>query len=174
MQIWIYNNICIQEALIMSRHQTDVIDAAACDFSSNTIDKKQSQEMQERTEPRALEKKIHWNKWYLHEISNDPSNTLGREYTPQAPIFDPGSLWSNACHSPCNLQWLGQSWGTHLHLPLGQPLLSGPLANVIRVTSLEGYSGHGPLTKADLPTNSPSQPASTCLFKVFKKKKKKS
>lgn len=129
--------------------------------------------MQERTEPRALEKKIHWNKWYLHEISNDPSNTLGREYTPQAPIFDPGSLWSNACHSPCNLQWLGQSWGTHLHLPLGQPLLSGPLANVIRVTSLEGYSGHGPLTKADLPTNSPSQPASTCLFKVFNKKKKK-
>lgn len=69
---------------------------------------------------------------------------------------------------PCNLQWLGQSWGTHLHLPLGQPLLSGPLANVIRVTSLEGYSGHGPLTKADLPTNSP--PASTSLFKVLKKK----
>ena len=77
----------------------------------------------------------------------------------------------HACHSPCCLRWLGQSSGTHLHLPLGQPLLSGPLANVIRVTSLEGYSGHGPLTKADLPTNSPSQPASTSLFKVLKKKK---
>lgn len=76
----------------------------------------------------------------------------------------------NACHSPCCLWWLGESWGTHLHLPLGQPLLSGPLANVIRVTSLEGYSGHGPLTKADLPTNSPSQPASTSLFKVLQKK----
>lgn len=74
-----------------------------------------------------------------------------------------------ACHSPCCFLWLGQSYGTHLHLPLGQPLLSGPLANVIRVTSLEGYSGHGPLTKADLPTNSPSQPASTSLFKVLKK-----
>lgn len=70
----------------------------------------------------------------------------------------------------CDLRWLGRSWGTHLHLPLGQPFLSGPLANVIRVTSLEGYSGHGPLTKADLPTNSP--PASTCLFMLFKKKKK--
>lgn len=76
----------------------------------------------------------------------------------------------NACHSSCRLWWLGQSWGTHLHLPLGQQLLSGPLANVIRVTSLEGYSGHGPLTKADLPTNSPSQPASTSLFKALKKK----
>lgn len=73
----------------------------------------------------------------------------------------------HACHSP--LARYG-GWGTHLHLPLGQPLLSGPLANVIRVTSLEGYSGHGPLTKADLPTNSPSQPASTSLFKVLKKK----
>lgn len=74
-------------------------------------------------------------------------------------------------HSPCNLRWLGQSWGTHLQLPLGQPLLPGPLANVIRVTSLEGYSGHGPLTKADLPTNSPSQPASTSLFRVLDTKK---
>lgn len=42
--------------------------------------------MQELTEPVALE--IHGNKWYLHEISNDPSNTLGREYT--YPVFDPG------------------------------------------------------------------------------------
>lgn len=74
--------------------------------------------------------------------------------------------------SPANLRWPGQSWGTHLHLPLGQQLLFGPLVNVIRVTGLEGYSGHGPLTKADLPTSSPTQPASTSLFKVLKKKKK--
>lgn len=67
------------------------------------------------------------------------------------------------------LGWDGAG-GTHLHLALGQPLLPGPLANVIRVTSLEGYSGHGPLTKADLPTNSPSQPASTSLFKVLEKR----
>lgn len=79
----------------------------------------------------------------------------------------------HAHHSPCNLRWPGQSWGTHLHLPLGQQLLFGPLVNVIRVAGLEGYSGHGPLTKADLPTSSPSQPASTSLFKVLKKKKKK-
>ena len=110
---------------------------------------------------KALE--IHWSKCYLHEISNDPSNTLGSECT-TSPIFSPSSLWT------CNLRWLGESWGTHLRLPLGQPLLSGPLVNVIRVTSLEGYSGHGPLTKADLPTNSPL--ASTCLFKMLKKKKK--
>lgn len=66
------------------------------------------------------------------------------------------------------LRWPWRWDVTHLHLPLGQPLLPGPLANVIRVTSLEGYSGHGPLTKAALPTTSPSQPASTSLFKVFK------
>ena len=137
--------------------------------SANTTDENKVRKCGSRLSQWALE--IHWNKWYLHEISNDPSNTLGREHTAM-PCLWPWQLWVHACHSPCHLRWLGQSWGTHLHLPLGQPLLSGPLANVIRVTSLEGYSGHGPLTKADLPTNSPSQPAPTSLFKVLKKQKK--
>lgn len=35
---------------------------------------------------------------------------------------------------------------THLHLPFGQPLITLPLVNVIRVPGLEGYSLHGPLT----------------------------
>lgn len=34
---------------------------------------------------------ILWNKWYLHEISNDPSNTLGRTET-TSPIFDLSSF----------------------------------------------------------------------------------
>lgn len=93
-------------------------------------------------------------------------------YRNHKPYLRPQQLQSAPVnHSAGLLLAAGQSWGTHLHLPLGQPLFSGPLANVIGVTSLEGYSGHGPLTKADLPTNSPSQPASTSLFKVLKKKK---
>lgn len=47
------------------------------------------------------------------------------------------------CHFCCGTV---ASHCTHLHLPLGQQLLPGPLANVIRVTGLEGYSGHGSLT----------------------------
>lgn len=150
----------------MSRHQTDVINTAACDPSTaNAIDENKVRKC--RSWPSQWRWKIHWNKWYLHEISNDPSNTLGREHT-TSPVFDPA--W-RLCSTPVTHPVIYGGWGTHLHLPLGQPLLSGPLANVIRVTSLEGYSGHGPLTKADLPTNSPSQPASTSLFKVSKQKK---
>ena len=51
---------------------------------------------------------------------------------------------------------LWHSLGTHLHLPLGQPLLSGPLANVVGVASLESDPGNGPLPQADLPALSPS------------------
>lgn len=64
------------------------------------------------------------------------------------------------------------SSGTHLHLPLGQQLLPGPLANVIRVTGLEGYSGHGSLPQADFPAHSPTEPASSSLFKGTNEKKK--
>lgn len=96
------------------------------------------------------------NKWYLRQIHSAATST------PTLPRNAPDP-------HPDVLRWL--SHGTHLHLPLGQPLLPGPLANVIRVTSLEGNSGHGPLTKADLPTNSPSQPASISLFKVLKQRR---
>lgn len=62
--------------------------------------------------------------------------------------------------------------GTHLQLPLGQQFLSGPLVNVIRVTGLEGYSGHGSLTEADFPAHSPTEPPSSSLFKGTKMSRK--
>lgn len=149
---WWTSVLIIQEPLVLSWHQTDAVSPDVC---VHTKQQEQSEGMPALTQPVTLE--IHWNKWYLHEILNDPSNTLGHEF----------------CKEPClpvTRLAVHAGWdtigGTHLHLPLGHQLLSGPLANVIRVTSLEGNSGHGPLTKADLPTNSPSLPASTSLFKV--------
>ncbi len=151
----------------MLRHQTAVINAIAFDFSSaDTIGKNK------------VRKCSSWRSQWLWKCTEINGTLMRYQMTHQIhlAVNTPKALFLtlaalvHACHSPCNLQWLGQSWGTHLHLPLGQPLLPGPLANVIRVTSLEGYSGHGPLTKADLPTNSPSQPASTSLFQVLKTK----
>lgn len=148
----------------MSRHQTDV---QLHDISTLLIEQnRQEQEMQELTESMAWKSTEINGTFMRYQMTHQIHLAVN---TPQALSLTLAAL-VDAYYSPCNLRWLGQSWGTHLHLPLGQPLLSGPLANVIRVTSLEGYSGHGPLTKADLPTNSPSQPASTSLFKVFKKK----
>lgn len=154
----------------MSRHQTDVFTTAACDFSSaNTIDKNKARKRRSRLSQWPWKSTEINGTFMRYQMTHQIHLAVN---TPQALSLTLAAL-VHACQSPCGLWWLGQSLGTHLHLPLGQPLLSGPLANVIRVTSLEGYSGHGPLTKADLPTNSPSQPASTSLFKVLQKKKKK-
>lgn len=77
------------------------------------------------------------------------------------PILTPPSLSTLFFLSVGDSGW---SVVTHLHLPLVEPLLSGPLANVIGVPGLEGNPGHWPLPEADLPAHTPPQTPARALL----------